>query len=668
MNTLFNKTFIGQSILNTIANKRYQSRTKYFAITNLVIAAILTGCGGSSSDSSSADSGTPDNSLPINTCEASSGLTLVTTSSDLSFNVEQTYTAGQSATILASVVNTDSAGLTYQWQQTSGPALSLVSENSPVLSFIIPESGEYSFSVNVSGNQTDLTESVSITANASINQLNINSDHQVVEGNGVSLRVARINDLIVDEIEWCYFSNQAVELDLTNPERPLFTAPNVNSDSVIGLKATGQFAGETLSDEVFVLVTNESTISSPYFDQPVARTYSYKDSSKYAANASNCVYSNQLNQTCNIADLPLVGQVANSENVQSVMDRVVVSHDWMGENFETFLTQADPNSDFIKLLQSVTAVVISYDVRPSFYWVATGAIYLDPEYLWFTPEQRDTINEAPDYRSDFGNDLQFIMPWRYVKDNDYAYSSIDRAVRQTRTLADITPNLASLLYHELAHANDFFPRSIHSTLTGPTLIDDFYRLTDNNALVSDQLQNVDPLTSSEMYGLASVSFQGETANSTQKAYLPNDVTSFFLTDHANDFYAYSSTREDAAMLFEESFMSHRYQIQRDVAVTDPTELIVDWGQRGRIASPDLLDRAAFVIDQIMPEEDGKTLLNNLPEPINMTAGEDWYDNIGISPSSQSLSKVSSLSTNDNAKERRPVQIGREHRDMPIPQR
>ena len=626
-------------------------------------ALVLSACGGSSSDSES--NGTPDNSLPINACETSLGLVQVETASNLIFNVEQQYTAGQSATIIAGMSAGQSSGMSFKWQQLSGPIISTVSENSPLLSFVIPEPGSYSFSVTVTGNQTELTETVNIDAGAAIAQLNINSDHQVVEGNGVSLRLQRINGQVANDIEWCYFSGQEINLDLTNEERPLFTAPTVSTDSIIGLKATGQVSGQSLSDEVFVLVTNEPSITSPYFDQPVARTYSYNTESSYADIASSCVYSTQLQQTCEIVDLPLIGQMNNAENISSVMDRVVVSHDWMGKNFETFLTQADPNSDFIKLLQSVTAVVISYDVRPSFYWVATGAIYLDPEYLWLTPEQRDSINEAPDYRSDFGNELQFIMPWRYVKDNNYAYSSVERTERQTRSIADITPSLASLLYHELAHANDFFPRSVHDTLIGPTLIDDFYRRTDSNSLVSDQLQNVDPLTSSEMYGLASVSFQGTDANATQKAYLPSDITSFFLTDHANDFYAYSSTREDAAMLFEESFMSHRYQIQRDVAVTDATDLIVDWGQRGRVGSAELLNRAAFVIDEIMPEVDGKTLLNALPEPINMTAGINWYDNIAITPvNSSNPARVSGLEAISTEVERRPVQTGREHKKLP----
>ena len=232
-----------RSRLNKATRSTFQLTAKSIALTNILVSAILlSGCGGSSDSSSSDDQTIPDNALPINTCETSSGLSLVSTSSELSFNVEKNYSAGQSATIVANVNNSNSAGLTYKWQQTSGATISLVSENSPVLSFVIPDSGDYSFSVNVSGNQTNLTETVSITANSAINQLNINSDHQVVAGNGVSLRVERINDQLVNDIQWCYFSNQSVELDLTNTERPLFTAPNVNADSIIGLKATGEFA------------------------------------------------------------------------------------------------------------------------------------------------------------------------------------------------------------------------------------------------------------------------------------------------------------------------------------------------------------------------------------------------------------------------------------------
>ena len=50
-------------------------------------------------------------------------------------------------------------------------------------------------------------------------------------------------------------------------------------------------------------------------------------------------------------------------------------------------------------------------------------------------------------------------------------------------------------------------------------------------------------------------------------------------------------------------------------------LIIDWGQRGRIAQDSLENRAALVIDEIPPELDGISLIESLPEPIAMTQGQ-----------------------------------------------
>ncbi|MCT8986233.1 hypothetical protein [Shewanella phaeophyticola] len=105
---------------------------------------------------------------------------------------------------------------------------------------------------------------------------------------------------------------------------------------------------------------------------------------------------------------------------------------------------------------------------------------------------------------------------------------------------------------------------------------------------STQLQMRYPLLSDEMYGLAEVNYAGESANSTQKAYIPNDVAEFFANDLANDDYAYSSTREDVAMLFEEIMMSHRYSILRDIAITDKPEvqtsstITVEWANEAEL--------------------------------------------------------------------------------------
>lgn len=608
----------------------------------MACSGLLAACGGGG-DSQPDDSVVTPPSTSLARCTDSISPLITTTSSSIRFQTEPNYVAGQSSTIIANILNRDSQDLTFRWQQIDGPNIALVSQNSPVLAFDTPTAGGYRFSLHVTGSNLDVTGEIGINVDpASTGVLNVRQDHQVVEGNNVSLRLGQQSELSAANISWCIASGPDLMVDVSDPFRPLFTAPTVTQDTITRLKVNANVNGNQLSDDVFVLTTSAPAISSPYFDTPVARTHAYRPTSPYANVLANCVYSNQLNDSCTINTLPLIGQTSSDLNHETILNRVLVSHDWMGDNFAAFLAQMDPNSDFARLLQSVTAVVISYDVRPSFYWVVTGAIYLDPNDLWLTSTQRDTINEAPDYRSNFGNDLNFVMPWRYVKDNQYASLGVPITVRANRTLAQINPDLASLLYHELAHANDFFPRSVHATLTGPRLLDDYSRRNANKSLISDQVSKTYPLTSTEMMGLANVSFLGAAASNVQKTYQASDVSTFFSADIASDFYAYSSTREDTAMLFEEAMMSYRYQILRDVAVTNKPailtadSLIIDWGQRGRIAQDSLENRAALVIDEMLPELNGISLIESLPEPINMVQGQSWRQTLAISPANTHL--------------------------------
>ncbi|MCU8036286.1 MAG: hypothetical protein WC024_16115 [Shewanella sp.] len=627
---------------------------KFFGF--MACSGLLAACGGGG-DSKPDDSVVTPPSTSLARCTDSISPLITTTSSSIRFQTEQNYVAGQSSTIIANILNRDSQDLTFRWQQIDGPNIALVSQNSPVLALDTPTTGGYRFSLHVTGSNLDVSGEIGINVDpASTGMLNVRQDHQVVEGNNVSLRLGQQSELSAANISWCVASGPDLMVDVSDPFRPLFTAPTVTQDTITRLKVNANVNGNQLSDDVFVLTTSAPAISSPYFDTPVARTHAYRPTSPYANVLANCVYSNQLNDSCTINTLPLIGQTSSDLNRETILNRVLVSHDWMGDNFAAFLAQMDPNSDFARLLQSVTAVVISYDVRPSFYWVVTGAIYLDPNDLWLTPSQRDTINEAPDYRSNFGNDLNFVMPWRYVKDNQFASLGVPITVRANRTLAQINPDLASLLYHELAHANDFFPRSVHATLTGPRLLDDYRRRNASKSLISDQVSKTYPLTSTEMMGLANVSFLGAAASNVQKTYQASDVSTFFSTDIASDFYAYSSTREDTAMLFEEAMMSYRYQILRDVAVTNKPailtadSLIIDWGQRGRIAQDSLENRAALVIDEMLPELNGISLVESLPEPINMVQGQSWRQTLAISPANTQL-KGQSNATAINAESR-----------------
>ena len=217
-----------------------------------------------------------------------------------------------------------------------------------------------------------------------------------------------------------------------------------------------------------------------------------------------------------------------------------------------------------------------------------------------------------------------------------------KSARITRTPAEGLYSLTSLMYHELAHANDYFPSNewyVHSS--NQRVLD----AAVSTNIESDQLAVALPLASQEMHDLAQVSFSGETANETQKNYLPADIAGFFRPDRATDFYAYSSEREDYAMLFEELMMQNRFGIFRDVAITNqPTgagisaaDYIVTWGQRGRIGDDKLRARVLFSASRVLPEFDSQLAMDRVPAPIEMAAGDSWLATLAISPNEKNMS-------------------------------
>lgn len=542
-----------------------------------------------------------------------------------------------------------------KWHQTAGEPVSILAKTSKVISFTPMLAGEYSFSVSFMLNGgIEQTLKKSITVNDDYHKLTTRLSHEALAGNKVSLRSQLSETININTLTWQQIEGPNVTLTTESSDGELalfFDAPQVDFDTIITFEAsaTDSDSNTIYRDQVAILVEPAAEIgSNAYFSDRKASVFAYNSNSPYADNLVTCVYSNTLTSSCTLAQTPLLAEEVKSSSmtpsVESIMDRVVVSHQWMGDRFKDFLSNYDTNNDIKKLLRATTAIVISYDVRPSFYWAATGAIYLDAENFWLTPQERDTINEAPDYRADFGKDLQFAMPWRYVKDNASASKSYSKSVRVTRTATDALYRLTSLMYHELAHANDFFPSNewyIHSS--NQRVLDAAVSTT----FESDELAVTFPLKSQEMRDLAQVSFAGETANQTQKNYLPTDIKVFFSPEGASDFYAYSSLREDYAMLFEELMMQSRFAVIRDVAITNQpidesisaADYIVTWGQRGRIGDDKLTDRVLFSASRVLPEFDSQAAIDLVPTPIKMVEGTNWLDNLTISPRGPEIRQV-----------------------------
>ena len=564
--------------------------------------------------------------------------------------LESEVSIGQSTELVLYVPENDLTSIS--WRQTAGADLEFYAKDSKVIGFSPTESGSYGVEVDytIDGSTTN-TISHTFTVDDNQSQLSVRLGHAVAEGNAVSLLSYATNDSESNEIDksswrWTQTKGPTVvfsELTTNGQVAVFFDAPNVDQDTVLEFSLEGEISGQSHSDEIAILVEN-STIQVPLDDAPftsrVADVFLYNPNSPAGEQLISCVYSNNTRyDDCTFGQSPLIAQVTTTPTVDDIMNRVIVSHQWMGDQFKKFLENYDTNDDFKNLLRATTAVVISYDVRPSFYSPTLGAIYLDPDDLWETPAQRDTINQAPDYRAGFGAELQFEMPWRYVKDNAYAYYSYPLRYRLSRSLDDSEYSFASLLYHELAHANDFFPSTRWLTYSNSTTVyDAVVEVFNANQIVSDYLQDNYPLDSlyasggqNELTRLAQVRFQDPALVTQQQIdYTMTDVANMFKTEGAPQFYSYSSTREDLAILFDGFMMFARYGVSRDVAVSDQQYNDIVWGQRDRMGESWIKPRVSFVATRVLPEfTTAATVVQNLSPPTVLQDSKTWRESVVI---------------------------------------
>jgi hypothetical protein len=284
----------------------------------------------------------------------------------------------------------------------------------------------------------------------------------------------------------------------------------------------------------------------------------------------------------------------------------------------------------------VTAIIIGSKVRPSFYYPLTGAIYLDPDNLWLTQAEHDTIDKTPDARVDYGKDLQFRTLWRYVKGNDYAYPYYGPNYQGSRSAADIQVPLGRLLAHELSHAGDFVPPS---TLAGLSREQTAEAAIEQQSAqwISTRLEASKPLSSATWSSLAQVLFANATPTSSEKSYSPAQAGNLLAPDRAADAYGYFTQFEDVAMLAEELLAYCFYDVRRDLATSNRPasgeEYIVGWGERGRVAEPQVLDAVKFVVGELLPGRNLDACYASLPAPEAMRSGVSWSANLDPSGTS-----------------------------------
>lgn len=615
--------------------------------TGLVLCTtLLSACGGGGgSASGGGDSGTGGGStgggstlLPstfsMGACSASTGAKIGADASVTSGKV-----AGATVQACGGVLRDIS------WTQVSGPSVSLQANQSPTVAFDTDTVGTVRLRADVvlvGGATASQTVDITVAPASANNLITLRADHSVRPATDTSVRAWVSSGASVKSITWIQTGGPTVAMDTSDNKLLVFTSPNVSADTILTFRATLTTTdGRTDADDIAVAVEYEGkAVQSDSFFGHAERVHAYRSTSPYASVLAKCTYdisiSNTLadtaNTRCTAGVLPLLQADAGAlatPSVAQVMNRVVVSHDFLGANFEQFLQTQDPNGDFRRLLGSVTAIVIGSHVRPSFYTEATGAIYLDADNFWLTPQQRDVVTEVADYREAYAKPFQYTHLNRMVLNGDYADKYIAPDVRQSRSVSDLVYQAGRLLYHELGHANDFFSPTNRALTSTQKVYDAVLPRLVGKTLPSDLLAAQYPLMSAEMKALASVLYSGATATNAQKAYTAAQVGAYFGADRATDDYAYviynsDSPREDLAMMFEEFMMYSRRGVRYDTVYTNlytsgmtASQLNIAWGQRGRIGETAVRPRIKLVLANMFP-----TMLpadvDALPAPFTLT--------------------------------------------------
>ncbi|MEA1880301.1 MAG: hypothetical protein U9N11_06635 [Campylobacterota bacterium] len=334
----------------------------------------------------------------------------------------------------------------------------------------------------------------------------------------------------------------------------------------------------------------------------------YDKNSPYKDTLLGCIEPDDASSSCTLNTLPLIAHESATVTKNMIMQRLVVSDKWMGDRFSQLLDHFS-GKEIYTLFGSLTAVIIHKDVIPSFYTTTTAAMYIDPRYLWVTDQESKTITQKEDFRSGYGNALQFITGSYSTKNGYSIRSQVEMRSGQDRNFNDTIAPFAALLYHELAHANDFIPPSMIDSLdTTKRVSDAINDISDSR--ISSALYNYDSLSSSRLLSLGKVLYHGHVATEEEKELSGFAAGQLFDEDYASDIYAYSSIYEDTATLFADAMMKIYFNVNNNVvfinADTYNNEDVVEleWGIRNPVAKETVAHRAIFVSNRLNPRANG----------------------------------------------------------------
>ena len=352
-----------------------------------------------------------------------------------------------------------------------------------------------------------------------------------------------------------------------------------------------------------------SALKNKSFFDKVGQVKPYNVNSKYAEAMNICVYADTEEKSCLVSRLPLLGISKDKITVNDILDRTMISHDFLGITFKQALLKMNP--EILQMFGSVNSIIISDKITPSFYHNLSGSIYLSASYFWKNDEEFKISTTVRDIRRDYGTTLQFGKESGYIKNNKHINNI---ALNRIRTDDEIFFPLVKLLFHELAHANDFFPKSLYLDKNLFDLTQTYGQISYDRYINSKIVSYNQPsdLTSEKLLHLGDVLFSNVPPTSADNSLLAEDVANEFKKEIATDFYSFFSPMEDLAMNTEESLMlyyfdSYRYIViykypESNFIVPEDYDYPIVWGQKARILVPAIKERALYAVENVLGSE------------------------------------------------------------------
>jgi len=341
-------------------------------------------------------------------------------------------------------------------------------------------------------------------------------------------------------------------------------------------------------------------------------------------------------EVCTFTELPLLGQSVNTIQVSDIMNRVFVTHDWMGVRFEQILSQLSPEA--LSLFKPVATIFIGSEVPSTSYDAFFGSLRIDPEALWLTAAEKSALpGESPNTDNDDDepttstrDDLQFRSFFSYTK-NGIALD--DKESADARVFSDIFDTVARRMYSQLAFAADFFPASAYTgdrPLASPKIL--FEENSDDRVITGALYDDVN-LTAqlSELYDVARVYYQEQPANEFQQNLTAEDAAEIYNLEGKPRLRSYRSEVDDMRHLFVMGMLKYQHDISLAVNFVNGqetnSETLVAFGLRNRIAAPLVAPRAKFVMERLIGSSDSLDAFfqNDLGLVDPITPGTNYYD-------------------------------------------